>query len=94
MGSRRVEHNRAHTHCSSWCVILCYFLSICGCAGSSLLRAGFFLAMVQQGLVAVHAVLTAVASLAVGSRALAQCLWCTGLMAPRHVGSSRTRNGT
>ena len=29
-----------------------------------------------------------------GSGALAQNLWCTGLVAPRHVGSSRTRNGT
>ena len=27
----------------------------------------------------------------VGSRAQAQQLWCTGLVAPRHVGSSRTR---
>ena len=26
-----------------------------------------------------------------GSRAQAQQLWCTGLVAPRHVGSSRTR---
>ena len=30
----------------------------------------------------------------VGSRAQAQQLWCTGLLAPRHVGSSRTRART
>ena len=30
----------------------------------------------------------------VGSRAEAQQLWCTGLVAPRHVGSSRTRART
>ena len=29
-----------------------------------------------------------------GSRAQAQQLWCTGLVAPRHVGSSRTRAQT
>ena len=29
-----------------------------------------------------------------GSRAQAQQLWCTGLVAPRHVGSSRTRART
>ena len=30
----------------------------------------------------------------VGSRAQPQQLWCTGLVAPRHVGSSRTRAQT
>ena len=30
----------------------------------------------------------------IGSRAQAQQLWFTGLVAPRHVGSSQTRDGT
>ena len=46
-------------------------------------------------LVVVQALLTAVPSLARSSRVpgLRQ-LWCTGLAAPRHVGSSRTRDRT
>ena len=63
----------------------------------------------SSSLVAVCRLLTAVASLVAerrlqvhglqqlwlpGSRAQAQQLWCVGLVAPQHVGSSRTRDRT
>ena len=65
------------------CLLLCaWAFSSCGEGGySSLQCAGFSL----QWLLLLQSM---------GSRVQAQELWCTGLVAPRHVGSSRTRART
>ena len=85
-------------------------LFIFGCVGSSVRARAFSSCGKQGLLfVAVHGLLMAVASLVAehrlqarglqqlclaGSRAQAQQLWRTGLVAPQHVGSSRTRART
>ena len=87
-----------------------FFIFIFGCIGSALLRAGFLqlrreVATLRCGASASHcggfsccgAGLQACGLQQVwltGSRAQAQQLWHTGLAAPRHVGSSRTRDRT
>ena len=86
------------------CWLTNFFFFFFGCVGSSLLRTGFL-----QLRRAVCGLLIAVASLVaehglqacrlqqfwlMGSRAQAQQLWLTGLVASRHVGSFRTRART
>ena len=87
----------------------CIYLFIYGCIGSSLLRAGF-LQLQRAGLLfagarashcggffccGAQAIDTWVQQLwLASSRARAQQLWRMGLVAPRHVGSSRTRART
>ena len=77
------------------------FLFIFGCIGSSLLCAGFLQlrragATLHCGARALGTRASVVAARGLqqlwlaGSRAQAQQLWHTGLVAPRHVGSSRT----
>ena len=81
------------------------YLFIYGCIGSSLLRAGFLQlrragAALRCGARASHGggfLLQSRGSRRVGFRSCgsrAQQLWRTGLVAPRHVGSSRTRART
>ena len=90
-------------------ICLFYLFIIFGCVGSSLLRAGFLQlqragAALRCGARASHcAGFSCCGAWALGvwasvwlmsCRAQAQQLWRTGLVAPRHVGSSRTRART
>ena len=102
----------------SFLIYLFIYLFIFGCIGSSLLRAGFSLVVVNGGYSSLwctgfslrwllslqsmgsrHTAFSSCGTWAqqswlAGSRAQAQQLWHTGLVAPRHVGSSGTRAQT
>ena len=73
-------------------------LFIFGCVGSSLLRAGFSLVAVSRGYSSLWCTGFSLQWLlllrSMGSRAQAQQLWPSGLVALRHVGSSQTRDRT
>ena len=93
-----------YTRCWSKLAFFFFFLKklylfIFGCTGSSLAVCGLSLVIVSRGcsLAAVRGLLIAVASLVAEHRLEVhgfQYLGCMGLVAPWHVGSSQTRNGT
>ena len=69
-------------------------LFIFGCIGSLLLRAGFLQLQCAGFSLRWLLLLWSTGSRRAGSRGQAQQLWHTGLVAPQHVGSSRTRDRT
>ena len=78
-----------------------YYLFIYGCVGSSLPCAGFLLwwLLLLRSTGSRRVGFSSCGTWAqqlwlAGSRAQSQQLWCTGLVAPRHVGSSWTRART
>ena len=74
------------------------FIYLLGCVGSSLLCAGFSLVAASGGYSSLQCVGFSLWWLLLlwntGSRAQAQQLWCTGLVALWHVGSSQSRDRT
>ena len=86
------------SHCSQGLILIYLFLFIYGCVGSSFLCEGF-LQLWQAG-ATLHRGARASHHRGLSCRgaqapdAQAQQLWLTGVIAPRHVGSSQTRART